>query len=418
VVQRVILNWESPDLAAFKQTWQEMLRCHPFLRSFILWEVAERPILCIRRGVQMPIEYQDWRALPRSEDEGRLLAYAEADRGRGFNPATDPSMRLLIAQTGETTYHIVMTNHYMRLDGWSFNVLIKEFLALYESYTSGQGTLPPPQQQRYTNYLVWLQQQDLSQAAAFWRQTLNGFSRPTPLVARTSAKLPPTQGDFTRQHVYLPRQQTQALQTFVRQQQLTINTVVQAMWALLLHAYTSEEDVIFGVMVAGRPATLAGVELMVGPFANILPLRVRIAPNRSLSSWLKELRAQQVELTQYEHTPLRSISEWLGHIQYTPLFESYLAFQNLPSFVSNSNENSHRLAELYLAQMEYPVRLDVFPGAELAVVLSYYPSHFHHATITRMLKDFRNALERIVENPEQKIARLVQVFGHDEVDDQ
>ena len=97
------------------------------------------------------------------------------------------------------------------------------------------------------------------------------------------------------QQILLPVTTTAALRSLARLQQLTLNTLVQGAWGLLLSRYSGEEDVIFGTVVSGRPPDLAGVESMVGMFVNTQPARVKIRPKDSLLSWLKQLQGQQME---------------------------------------------------------------------------------------------------------------------------
>src|SRR6202012_3576762 len=97
---------------------------------------------------------------------------------------------------------------------------------------------------------------------------------------------------------------TQALTLQVRALNFTLNTVMQAAWAILLSRMTGRDDVVFGVTVAGRPPEIAGIEEMVGLFINTLPLRLRLRPEESLLSTLTRLQQQQTALLAHQHLGL------------------------------------------------------------------------------------------------------------------
>ena len=128
----------------------------------------------------------------------------------------------------------------------------------------------------------------------------------------------------------LSAETTGRLQLLARKHGLTLNTVLVGAWALLLNRYSQEETVVFGATVAGRPPSLPGVETMIGLFINTLPVRVRIDDEAELLAWLRALQAEQVELREYEYSPLVEVQSWSEVGRGRPLFESLLVFENYP----------------------------------------------------------------------------------------
>ncbi|HEX6292585.1 MAG TPA: amino acid adenylation domain-containing protein [Herpetosiphonaceae bacterium] len=412
VVQEVTYD-QQLHVPTLERAWQQVVDRHPFLRTAIAWKGLERPLQIAYGGVRVPLTQEDWRGLSPDEQRSRIDACLEADRTRGFDIDDPMSVRVFLGQVGDNTYHMIVTVHYMRLDGWSFRLLLSEFTGFYVALATGRE-LRLIQSCSYRDYVAWLEQQDMAEAETFWRPLLKGFRRATPLVAHAPGAVTPQEG-FAKEHLYVPASIANGLEALVRQHQLTLNTLIQGTWALLQSRYTGLDDIMFGIILTGRPATLPGIEYMVGPIANVLPVRVRIAPETPLLGWLKELRAQQVEMSQYEYTPLRAIREWSDVLSDQPLFESYLAFQNLPTFeipgTSFKQSNSSRSAETLLAQMEYPMRVDAFPGVdEIGLVMSYYRRYFDSATVQRMLHDFQAILEGMIARPEQRLGDLLRLI--------
>src|SRR5262249_9212938 len=205
------------------------------------------------------------------------------------------------------TYQYVWSHHHLLWDGWSGPLIVREFLAFYEALRKGQELhLKAPRP--FRDYILWLQEQDAGKAEAFWRKTLDGITASTPLVIdRQSGGRNGQPERAEEQRLQLAAELSAALQTLARKHGLTLNTLMQGAWALLLSRYSGQEAVVFGTSVSGRPAGLAGVEAMVGLFINTLPVRIDVPPAQTLLTWLKQIQAQQAGQRQYEYSPLLQI---------------------------------------------------------------------------------------------------------------
>jgi NRPS condensation-like uncharacterized protein len=296
------------NVSAFKQAWRQVVQRHPILRTAFLWEGLDEPLQVVRLRVTLPWVQEDWRGLSLPEQQARLEAFLQADRARGFALGQAPLMRCALLRVAEDTYQFVLDYHQLLLDGWSLPLVLKEVLACYAAFCRGQDPhLESPRP--YRDYIAWLQRQDLAQAERFWRQALRGIMAPTPLpIARSEGAL--LEPRYEEQELKLPAAVTAQLQSLARAQRLTLNTLVQGAWALLLSRYSGEDEVLFGATVSGRPVELGRVEAMVGLFINTLPVRVQVPPKARLLPWLEQLQAQQVEREQYMYSPLVEIQGW------------------------------------------------------------------------------------------------------------
>ena len=176
----------SLDPGVFKQAWQEVMDRHAVLRTAFFWEELDRPRQVVHTQADVPLEFYDWRALAPAEQEERLSTLLRKDRERGFDLSEAPLMRLALIHLGTDSFKFVWSHHHILLDGWSAPLLFREFFTLYHALTSGQE-VRIERSRPYRDYIVWLQQQDLSQAEAYWRRTLAGFTSPTPLIKERSA---------------------------------------------------------------------------------------------------------------------------------------------------------------------------------------------------------------------------------------
>jgi amino acid adenylation domain-containing protein/non-ribosomal peptide synthase protein (TIGR01720 family) len=405
------LRWtiKGLDRLAFRRTWAEIVERHPLLRTAFVWERVGKPLQVVRRTVALPWEELDWRGVPEVEQKARLETLLREARERGFQLAKAPLMRLTLIRTGDDIDEFVWSHHHLLLDGWTLAILCKEVFIIYEALSKVQASRPE-RPRPYRDYILWLQQQDLKRAASFWRRTLRGFTAPTALgIARapsTGGELPEAASD--EQSARLPADTTAALQTLARQHRLTLNTVMQGVWALLLGRFSGEDDVVFGTVVSGRPAALEGFETMVGPFINTLPSRVRISPQEKVIGWLQFLQEQQTEARQYEYSPLAQVQGWSELGRGVPLFETILVFENFPvSAPAEGQELALNVLGFHSTERgNYPLTLMVVPGAELLLLVSYLCHRFDADAVRRLLAHMRMLLESIAANPEQRVCDL------------
>ena len=399
---------ENLNAVAFERAWQRVVEQHPVLRTSFRWEGLDEPLQQVHHQVRLPLEQQDWRGLSARERENRLHAYLQADRRRGFQLTEVPPMRLALFRVAEADYQFIWTFHHALLDGRSFPIVLKEVFTLYEAFCQVQD-LELKRPHPYRDYIAWLLQQDPSKAEAFWRQALKGFTAPTPLVvAQAPGGMLGKEEGYGVQQIWLSVAIRSALQSLAQQHQLTLNTLVQGAWALLLSRYSGEEDVVFGATRACRRSTLEGAELMVGLFINTLPVRARVSPEISLLPWLKELRAQQIAVREYEHTPLVKVQQWSDVPRGVPLFESLLVFERYRmNTVLRAQGGSWENREFrVLEQANYPLTVVAYSEPELLLKIEYDRCRFDDAIIYRMLKHFQTLLEGIVAHPGGRLSDL------------
>jgi amino acid adenylation domain-containing protein/non-ribosomal peptide synthase protein (TIGR01720 family)/FkbM family methyltransferase len=394
------------DLAAFRRAWESVVARHSALRTSFHWEGLAEPLQLVHPRAELPWRELDWRGLPSAEQDTKLEALLREDRDAGFELTRAPLMRFTIMRLDEGVHRIVWSFHHLLLDGWSLGLLLEELFSTYESFTRGQA----PRQDAgpaYREYIAWLRRQELSRAEAHWRATLAGFTAPTPLPGELkSGQTGDVQTKVERAWVF-PASLTAELQDFARQHQLTLNTLIQASWALLLSRYSGERDVVFGTTVAGRPPELPGAESTIGLFINTLPVRIPLPPEARVVPWLQELQARQAESRQHEQSPLVRIQGWSDVARGSPLFESLLVFENWLDAAMRERTASLDLRDIRgVEQTTYPLNVNVIPGNELVLRLSYDARRFDGATLERVLAQWRTALASFVERPDARLSEL------------
>ncbi|WP_066426911.1 non-ribosomal peptide synthetase [Anabaena sp. 4-3] len=392
---------------AFEQAWQQVVQRHSALRTLFVWNNRKQPLQIVRKQVSLPWINQDLRFLSNEEQQTEINAFLTNDKQQGFQLDKAPLMRFVLFRLADDTYHFVWSFHHILLDGWSWPILFKEIFAVYDGITNHQKLYLTPSRP-YRDYINWLQQQDLSIAKEFWRRTLEGFTTPTPLVVeQTVGQVSQPQNSYIR-HQNLSAAATAKIKSFAQQHHLTVSTLVQAAWALLLSRYSDESDVVFGATVSGRPHHLSGVESMVGLFINTLPVRVKIPETDDLLPWLVQLQQEHIEREQYSYTSLVDIQGVSAIPRHQPLFESIVVFENYPvNATLQALPDNLRIGDRQaLGETNYPITVVAIPGEELAIKINYDCNRFDADTIDRMIGHLLTLLQGIVTNPHRRAAEL------------
>lgn len=393
------------NAAAFESAWQRVIARNPVLRTSFFWEDLGQPVQVVREKVEFPYERYDWQAFTEDGQQQRLQSHLRADRSRGFDLSKAPLMRLIQIQLGQEFYQLIWSYHQSLLDRWSASLILKDVFLFYNALCQGHDRSLPPARP-YRDYIAWLQQQDLFRAEGYWRKTLKDFAAPTLLATgRESEAAQPSNGNYGERQICLPVVVTDELRSFAQRRQLKFETIIQAVYSLLLSQWSGKEDVVFGAFVSGRVGGLPGIESMVGPFANALPVRVMAQPEASLLSWLKNLQNQQAALHDYSYSSLPKVQEWSEVPKGAPLFESVV-------IVNDSSLDMKVGADIgnitsFGGWTDYPLTIKATIGAELSLNIIYDRGRFDDSTITRMAGYLELMLKAIASGPDQRLSDIM-----------
>ncbi|HEX9669307.1 MAG TPA: amino acid adenylation domain-containing protein [Thermoanaerobaculia bacterium] len=394
------------DAAALRRAWERTVESHPVLRTGFDWQRREKPFQVVYRRVRLPWRELDWRGLEPAAEEERFGRLLEEDRARGFDLAQPPLLRFTLVCVGERRWRFAWAIHHLLVDGWCQGLIFGEVLRAYRACRQGvEPTIAPAPP--YRDYIAWLARQDLTAAEAFWRRRLAGFGGATPLGLARATGAP--EGAYAQRERRLPAARHAALGEALRRAGLTLSSLLQGLWGLLLARHAGEDDVVFGATVAGRPAELPGVESMVGLFINTLPVRLRLASDRPFRDWLAEIQAEAAETRRFEHTPLVEIQGWSEVPRGQPLFESLLVVENFPMEVALGGDNGLGFSIRGLASRErvnYPLSLQAVPGQDLTLRFKFAADRFSEASIDTALDQLVGLIDQFLAGPGRRVDEL------------
>jgi amino acid adenylation domain-containing protein/non-ribosomal peptide synthase protein (TIGR01720 family) len=396
-INQIRVTVEGLDVARFQQAWDVTVQAHDVLRSGFFWEgQLEWPCQVVYREARLPIEHLDWRAMP--ERDLALQNLQETQRRQGFDLAKAPLVRLVLVRTDEQCHELIYTHHHILMDGWSNSRLFGEVLQRYA------GVAVPEAAGRYRDYIGWLQQRDAGATETFWREQLSALQAPT----RLGSSQPSAANGHGEHQLSLDRSLTGRLEAFARSNKVTLNTLVQAAWLVLLQRHSGQAVVSFGATVAGRPADLVGVEQQIGLFINTLPVICAVDGQQTVADWLQAVQAQNLALREHEHTGLYDIQRWAGQGG-EALFDNILVFENYP--VSKALKQSGGSGIRFglpdsREQTSFPLTVLVDVGDTLSVQFSFARAHFDAHTVQAYGRHLLNLLQAMLESGQQRLGDL------------
>jgi len=208
--------------------------------------------------------------------------------------------------------------------------------------------------------------------------------------------------------ILLSAQITSALRMLAQDHQITLNTIVQGAWALLLSRFSGEDDVVFGVVRANRRSIVEGAESMIGLFVNTQPLRVHVDSEAALIPWLKQVRQQWMAMSGHKQVPLVVVQGWSELPAGSLLFQSTMMFENYDLNTELRKQGgawSNRRFRVF-SQTSYPIDLAAFDGTELLLRIDFDRGHIDDAVARQLIGHVRTLLEAMANNPHQKLREL------------
>ncbi|MFG1681418.1 amino acid adenylation domain-containing protein [Nonomuraea sp. NPDC049269] len=393
------------DPEALGRAWQHAADLHPILRTAVVWEDVDTPLQVVYERATLPITHADWRSLPEHDRRRELRRLIAADRAAGVEFTQAPLSRLSIIRLTDTRVEVIWSVHHILVDGWSAAELLGEVLSHYG------GTAAPAPRRAFRDYVEWLDRHDEPAAETYWRDKLAGFDTPTKL----SFDRQPGEGYRPRAtesvQVEVPEALASKIVSCAQRTKLTMNTLVQGAWAILLARHCGERDVCFGTTVSVRPADLDGADSILGMLINTLPIRIDVDDRRQLLPWLREAQREQASAREFGSVSLPRVQSWSDVPAGVNLFDSVLVFQNYPFDRRTTADGLDLVSFNPEFSTNYPIGLSVFPDETLSMRLLYDPELFDATTIDRISQHLLALLASFVADTGQVIGEIPMLTG-------
>ncbi|HEU5472376.1 MAG TPA: amino acid adenylation domain-containing protein [Actinophytocola sp.] len=382
---------------------QALLGRYASLRAAFVDRPDGDVVQVVPETVALPWQYLDLVAEGEAERTEIFERFLAEDRATHFDVETPPLIRLALAILEPGRAELVFTAHHVLVDGWSTPLLMRDLLLLYASDGDPSGL---PATRDFGEFLAWRARQDEAESGRVWAAELDGIEEPTLLAPGSEG---PGERGVAQVDVALPVEQARALTRRATELGVTINTLVQGAWGLLLGQLTGRTDVVFGATVSGRPPAVTDVDSMVGMFINTLPVRVEHAPGDTLAEVLTRLQLRQAGLLEHHYYGLTQIQRSVGLQR---LFDTLVVFESYPvdrEGISAATDAADGIAFTGLrpsTATNYPLTLMAAADPHLQLILQYAQDVFDHDTVEVFAARLVRVLAQLAATPEQTVAQV------------
>ena len=356
------------DVVRFQHAWQQVVNRHDALRTGFV-TVESKVLQYVVSDFTPQWQLLDWQDLNKVEQQKALSAKEQEDCQQGFDLEQSPGLtRLTLIQLSDREYHLIWTNHHILTDGWSSSMMMGEVLQAYE------GLSLAPVMGQYKDYIGYLATQDKQANLSYWQEQTAQLKEPSYL---TAVLIAPEQGQYDTYGISMTSVQTTAMADFTKRNRITVNTLIQGAWSLLLSQYLNRDAVCFGATTSGRPTDLEGSEYIQGMFINTVPVITEIMPTQSVSQFLQAVQATSLQSREHEFTPLYDIQrQGCQHLELDKagLFDTLIVFENYP-IAKALQQRSEQTTQFDLInareETNYPLTLGVMFEDILSVSFIY-----------------------------------------------
>ncbi|MCY7455323.1 non-ribosomal peptide synthetase [Bacillus altitudinis] len=378
---------------------------YDIFRTVFLHEKVKRPVQVVLKNRPFQLDIVDIQDLSESEQLERIDRFKQKDQLRGFDLSKDLLMRASVFQTGPSSYRWIWSYHHILLDGWCFGLVVQELFAIYHALLHDIPYRLEPVKP-YKEYIQWLEKQDKQASLEYWTQSLAGFEGQSTFKEQRKQTNEHELGEI---EWAMSKEETAALSELALQQNATLSSALQSIWSILLSRYQRSNDVLFGTVVSGRPADLAGVDRMVGLFINVIPRRIQLTDQMTFRSLLSETQQQSLAAEPHQYIPIYDIQAKAGQQQ---LIDHIVVFENVPAAKKDEQESllGFTVEDMNVYEKSnYDLNLLASPGEQLQLKLAFNQRAFDPAFVHKLKDQLTLLIKGTIKHPDQSVHTLTLV---------
>ncbi len=377
---------------------------YDIFRTVFIYERLQLPLQVVLKERKAKIGYKDISHLSKDEQELYIEEFKRKNRQKGVDLARDILVAISLFKTSENSWELVWSFHHILMDGWCLGIIFKELVQTYLLLKQGKPVELDPGTP-YRNYIKWLEDQDKQEGLRYWKRYLDGYQQLASFrQTRQSSGENNHQYKLEEYTVVFNEVLTSNLNEIAVKNQVTINSVFQILWGILLQEYNNTDDVVFGAVVSGRTPEVEGIENMVGLFINTLPVRLRKQEGQTFSQLLRDAQKKEILSKSYEYIPLPEIQS--NCLLKGNLFDHIVVLQNYPLREITKETGSEEKLGFSIEEKEakdqtnYNLNIIVGPRKGLLVKFNYNSLVYEADFIKRLASHFKEIVKKVAENPD------------------
>ncbi|QWR77851.1 amino acid adenylation domain-containing protein [Candidatus Magnetomonas plexicatena] len=389
------------NLKSFEDSWNELIKRHDALRTIFVYKGVPEPLQIVLKERRMDFKYVYLR--PLNPDNSDTEMWLEKDRNSPFNLTKDTPMRITVLHTQDNQYEVIWSFHHILMDGWCTGIIQEEFLAIYNAMISKTSVSLPPVTP-YSAYIKWLKLRDYKASSQYWNERLKDFLQSTPLPFKgTNYKQKPYQ--LKTVTIEASNDISLSLNKLASASGVTVVSVIKALWAVLLGKYNSVTDVVFGLVVSGRPPEIPAIERMIGLFINTIPARLTFNSNETFSDLAYRIHVESTDAQRHEYFSLADIAA--SHQLKTNLFDHILVFENYPEgSTAMLMGNLNMQLKGFFEQTNYPLEVSILTGKTIRFRFSFDANVYDESDIRATINHLLQLATSACQNPSVSISKM------------
>ncbi|MCK5059314.1 MAG: amino acid adenylation domain-containing protein, partial [Candidatus Aminicenantes bacterium] len=399
------------DAGLIKKSLDELFKRYDILRTAFVHENVDRPLQVVLKKRQVDFYFEDLREKfsgSRAKKEAYIVEFKRKDRERSFDLSKDVLMRVSVIQIDEVEYEFTWSSHHILMDGWCTGILISDFFVIYNSFLENRdynlSRVTP-----FRVYIQWLEKQDKEKSRIYWETYLESYEEAVSIPKKNLRKSGSEEYKNERAAFVIEREKTLVLNNLAGRNNVTLNTLVQVVWGILLSKYNGRDDVVFGSIVSGRPDEIPGIEAMVGIFINAIPVRISCLENKKFNELLKGVQKSALESEPYHYYPLAEIQA--RSVLKQDLLDHILVFENFPiseqiDGLAVKSKKENRGVELTLSRVDvfeqtnYDFNVIIAPAGIISIRFVYNGNTYDRNFVERITHHFSHVIDQILDNEE------------------
>jgi amino acid adenylation domain-containing protein/non-ribosomal peptide synthase protein (TIGR01720 family) len=411
-VQKTLSLKGNLDIKSLERSLNDLTGRYEILRTVFLYKGFERPLQLVLKERKVDFTYMDV-----SEEcfgavkEEIIQSYQARDKERNFDLGKDVLMRATVLRMAENEFEFIWSYHHIVMDGWCTNLIWNDFKLFYSANKlSTKPSLPPVK--KYADYITWLEEKDKEETVAYWTGALQDYTSLTTLPRTEIVAVSDLSFKLKSTSFIINKEQTTSLHKICSEYGVTINTVIQCAWGLLLAKYNNTNDIVFGLVVSGRSAEIEGIGTMVGLFINTIPVRIKYKPEGNIGDLLQEIQHVALENERHHYHPLQEIQslsalgrELLDHIM---VFENYpTSYNKTGNLEAGTEKLGFSVTDVQLfEQTNYDLSIVVHTGEEISIRMDHNAGRYSTDVIEQASLHFEHLIGQIILHDQSRIADI------------
>ncbi|HHH50966.1 MAG TPA: amino acid adenylation domain-containing protein, partial [Campylobacterales bacterium] len=390
------------DNKLFQESWNVLIQRHDIFRTIFVYGKTPKPRQVVLKKGEVQLSYEEISSLAQEEQASYIEKFQQEDRQAYFELSKSNPLRLKVFKIGEEHYRIIFSNHHILIDGWSLGIVFKELFTIYSALKASKpielGMVHP-----YSDYIKWLNQQEMNSTKSFWENYLEGYETDVLIPKKVDA----LKNVYERAETSLVigKEQTVQLQRLTQKYAVTMNVLIETLWAIVLAKYNDCDDVVFGSTVSGRTEHVRGIEKMVGLFINTIPVRVQFSKNETLLQSIQRVMNQSIEAKDHHHYSLAEIQN-LTALK-GDLIKQLMVFENYPISTEHDSSLGFELSNIeHFSETNYDLLIMIHALETITISFQYNGAVYSTNTLRNIKGSLEKLIDDVLKNPETLVADL------------